>query len=137
MKKLLVITALLMLAGVAFGQTLKKGGIMSVHNLTITLNPDVTMNQFLDFYNNKYLPETNKHFEGVKFFTLKGDRGENNNGFSVMMYMESMEVRNRYWPEAGKSSDEMSAIMEKLTPINTELSKLGTTTSTYTDWVIQ
>ena len=68
---------------------------------------------------------------------LKGDRGEDNNGFSMMMYMESMEVRNRYWPEAGKNSEEASAIVEKLDPITTELSKLGTMTTTYTDWVIQ
>lgn len=50
MRKLLVITALLLFAGVSFGQTLIKGGVIGIHEWTIKLNPDVTMNQFLEFW---------------------------------------------------------------------------------------
>ena len=48
MKKLLVISVLILLTGVAFGQTLQKGGSFNLHVLTVTLDPDVTMNQWVD-----------------------------------------------------------------------------------------
>ncbi len=49
MRRLILTTALVLLAGITFGQTLKKGVILGVHHMTITLEPDVTMDQYLDF----------------------------------------------------------------------------------------
>ena len=42
-------------------QTLKKGAVVAVGVYEMTLNPDVSMNQFIDFYNNKYVPELDKN----------------------------------------------------------------------------
>ena len=137
MKKLLLITALLLFAGIAFGQNLQKGSILSIHVMTITLDPDVTMNQFLDFYTNKWVAEVEKHTEGMKGVLLKGDRGENPNSIAYLWIIDSPEAREKYWPEADKPTEEWTAVMEKARPVSTELLKLGTWSEIYTDWVIQ
>ena len=49
MKKLLLLIVLGLVATVAFGQALQKGNLLRIHYLTVDLDPDVTMNQYLDF----------------------------------------------------------------------------------------
>ncbi len=77
MRKLFIFFALLLFAGTAFGQTLHKGGMIAVHETTLTLQPDVTMDQYLDFLTNKWYPEINKLLKGATIFGLAGDCGEN------------------------------------------------------------
>jgi hypothetical protein len=137
MKKLLVVSALLLFAGIAFGQTLQKGGTVAIHEYTVTLAPDVTMDQFMDFFVDKYIPEANKLLEGVKLFALKGDRGEHENGIAMLVWCESTDARNMYWPEEGAGSSEYTAANEKLQPVTDELLKLGTFNTAYTEWLIQ
>jgi hypothetical protein len=136
MRKLLVVTALLLFAGIAFGQTLKKGSVLGFHTATITLNPDVTMDQYLDFYLNKYIPEVNKAFPGVHLFISKGNRGDNENGYALVWYIESLELRDKLWPEKDVTSEIVNAAAAKIQPLITELNSLGTMTSEHTDWVI-
>jgi hypothetical protein len=57
-------------------QTLKKGAVIAIRNYTFTLQPDVTMNQCLDFWTNKYIPACEKNYPGTRLFLLSGDRGE-------------------------------------------------------------
>ncbi len=137
MKKLIIAAVFILLAGTVFSQTLKKGTVLGIHNITITLAPGVTMDQFLDFMDKKYLPEVEKHFDGWKGFLMKGDRGENENSYAMMFYIKSLEARDKYFNSEGKLNDVGNAVMEKLSPISEERDKLGTWTSTYTDWVIQ
>lgn len=47
-------------------QTLQKGAVLAIKNFNLILQPDITMNQFLDFYKNKQIPEFEKCFPGVK-----------------------------------------------------------------------
>ena len=137
MKKLIIAAAFILLAGVAFGQTLQKGVILGVHHMTITLKPDVTMDQFLDALSNKWIPEAEKLFDGWKGIIVKGNKGENVNEYGLVWYIDSINDRDKYYKSDGNVTDEVAAKMEKLQPINDELDKLGTWTSTYTDWVIQ
>ena len=136
MKKLIIAAAFILLAGVAYGQTLKKGIVISFHTTTVTLNPDVTMDQYLDFYLNKFIPELEKALPGVHWFICKGDRGVNENGYASVMYMESLEVRDKYWPEMDVTSELGKSAFAKLQPVTDELNKLGTATTEYTDWKI-
>lgn len=136
MKKLLVVTTLLLFAGFAFGQNFNKGGMLAVHESTLTLDPDVTMNQLLDFLTNKWYPEINKNVEGVTFFLLKGDRGEKVGTLAWGVYCESEEVRNKYWPGDGSGSDEWRAVMQKMQPLIEEMNKLATYESVFTEWKI-
>ena len=137
MKKLIIAVTFILLAGVTFGQTLQKGGSFGLHVLTINLAPDVTMNQYLDFLIDKFIPEAEKHYEGVKMIVMKGDRGGHENKIVLVNYFESEKARDRYWPEEGKPSDEAEAAKEKVQPLLDELQKMGTWSGEHTGWVIQ
>lgn len=140
MKKLLFVAAIILFTGTVFGQTLQKGAVLAIRNFTIILNPDVTMNQFLDFYINKYIPEFEKNYPGIKEFILSGNRGEKKNQFAEVLYFESLQVRDKFYPvENGTTmSDAVKEAEEKMKVINAELSKLVVDTQiVYTDWVIK
>ena len=136
MKKIILLAAFVIVAGATFGQTLQKGNLVGLHVMTINLDPDVTMNQYLVFYVNKYIPEFEKNFPGVKLYLIKGIRGENENNFGRIYFFDSEEVRDKYF-ENGTLNELGKSAFEKLQPITDELQKLGTYTSTYTDWIIQ
>ncbi len=136
MRKLLVITALLLFAGIAFGQTLQKGGSIGLHVFPIELAPDVTMDQCLDFLINKYVPEMEKHYKGLKVNILKGVRGVHETKIALMTYFDSEEARDRYWPEEAKPSDEAKTAGEKMQPLIDEFQKMGTWSDEYSGWVI-
>ena len=122
-------------------QTVKKGAVVAVSNWEMTLNPDVSMNQFLDFYNNKYMPEFEKNWPGVKQYLMWGDRGEKKNKFGAILIFESIAVRDKYYPteDGTTTSDAVKAADEKMKAMDTELSKFVVSGSrtTYTDWIIK
>jgi len=139
MKRLLIITAFLLFAGIAFGQTLKRGAILGIFETTLTLQPDVTMDQVLDYLTKTFYPEINKSFEGegVTFFLVQGDRGEHTGNIAWGVYCESEEVRNKYWPGDGSGSDEGRALVQKMQSLNEEFSKLATyKNGANTDWKV-
>ena len=136
MKKLIIAIAFILFAGVAFGQTLKQGCLLGVHNLDLTLKPGVTVEELIDFYTDKFIPEFEKAFPGVKIYLLKGLRGENEDGYGLVYYLESVEVRDKYWPEKDVNSELAKAAYEKLTPALEKLNKLATGLSVHTDWVV-
>ncbi len=131
MKKLIIAVVFILLAGVAFGQTLQKGTILALRTDVPTLNPGVTMDQYADFMINKFAPEMEKLFPGTKVFILKGDRGEHKGGYAMLIYVESAEVRDKLF---GAEDDEDQGI---LLPLMEELGKFATISNKYTDWVIQ
>ena len=122
-------------------QTLKKGAVIAVSSYTFSLNPDVTMNQFMDFYVNKYIPEFEKNYPGVKEFLLTGNRGEKKNQIGVIDYFESVAIRDKYYPIENDTT--MNAVVkaaeEKMKSINEEVGKFFVPGSTrvYTDWLIK
>jgi hypothetical protein len=136
MKKLLIVTALVLFAGIAFGQTLTKGSVIAVHNYSITLLPDVTMNQFVEFWTNKMIPEFDKVWPGGNQLVMIGDRGKHKYGFATISYFESVEQRDKLYPAEGDPND--AAIPEELVPIFEELGKyILSYEDDYTDYVIQ
>jgi hypothetical protein len=135
MKKLIIAAAFILLAGVAFGQTLKKGAVISISVYTITLEADVTMDQYIDFGMNKYLPALEKSFPGVKGFTMKGDRGKDANELGSIWLFESVELRDKYFNE-GSPTELGASAMQEVAPVIEEFNKLGTQVREYTDWVI-
>ena len=136
MKKLFIVAVLILVAGVAFGQTLEKGNILGIHTYSITLQPDVTMDQFLEFFTNTVIPAEEKAFPGMKVILMKGDRGEHKYGFATIAYLESIELRDKIFPTEADPSD--AAVPESLAPIFEEMSKyLLSYEDVYTDWVIQ
>ena len=128
---------MVLISGFTFGQTLQKGNLIGMHVMTINLDPDVTMNQFLDFFSNKAIPEIEKDFPGWNAYLVKGIRGENENKFGLIYVIDSEDDRNKYYNEDGSNNELGNSIMEKIQPIMTELSQLGTWTTEYTDWLVK
>jgi hypothetical protein len=110
--------------------------VVVLSTYTYTLKPGVTIDEWKEFYINKYIPEYEKNFQGVKEYYLFGDRGDKKNQFAVMDVFESVEVRNGYSPvENGPSfTDEMI----KMESINKEAGMYFVNiTRTSTDWIVQ
>jgi hypothetical protein len=122
-------------------QTLKKGAVIAINTYTFTLKPEVTINQFMDFFVNKYIPEFEKNYPGVKEFLLYGNRGEKKNQIGVLEYFESIAVRDKYYPVENDTtmSVVVKAAEEKMKAINEEQGKffVGDGIRVYTDWVIK
>ena len=137
MKKLILTAAFIfLLMGVMFGQPLQKGNLIGTHVSTVDLKPDVTMEQFQQFFISKVIPEIEKHYPGWKAYSVKGIRGENENSIGAIYVIKSEEHRDKYYNEDGSLNELGTATQEKLNPVFEELEKLGTFTSTYTDWLI-
>jgi hypothetical protein len=119
-------------------QTLKKGAVCGIHTFTLNINPDATMNQVIDLFLNKYIPEVEKNFPGTKLYQLSGYRGENTNKIALMTVFESVAIRDKYYPDPDKSSPEATAADEKVVAAIGDVSNilLGYTT-VYTDWIVK
>ena len=142
MRKLLIITALILLAGVTFGQTLEKGNILALHVIKANLDPDVSYNQWKNFGVTKFIPEFNKQFQGdVKLYFAEVDRGNDENGLSLIYIFKSLETRAKYFTEEGTATELFNSRYEKaMQAFPDEISALGTTSFSYghyNDWVIQ
>jgi len=138
MKKLMIITTLILFAGIAFGQTLNKGSIVAVSSYEVTLQPDVTMNQWLEFNRTKWVPAAEKVFPGIKIYIVVGDRGESENMYGEIWVFDSKETRDKYWPTEEGDTEWPEGGLEILTPISEETSNyVINATRTFTDWIIQ
>ena len=110
---------------------------MGTHTLTITLMPGVTMEKYTDYFMTKVIPEMEKNMTNWKVYLLKGIRGDQNNSLGMLFVVKSVKDRDKYYNADGSDNDLMKSVNAKLKPVMEELGKLGTSTSKYTDWVIQ
>lgn len=136
MKKQVCISVFILVTGLAFSQNLQKGNFVGFHEMTITLDPNVTMNQFLDFYKIKIMPAYESNFQ-AKCYLVKGKRGECANCFGLMIIWESETDRDKFFNNEGGLNEYGRSIADKLKPLTDEMAKLGTESSKYTDWIVQ
>jgi hypothetical protein len=138
MKKLIFMMALILLAGITFGQVLPKGTVVGTHTLSITLQPGVTMEQCLEFLSSKYIPEFNKFDPDWQIYLVKSIRGNiDTNSIGIIHIIKSEEVRAKYRNPDGSLTELRNSRNEKLKPIQDELEKMGTFASEWTDWIVQ
>lgn len=137
MKKLIIAAAFILCTGVAFGQMVQKGSVIGVHTSTVNLNEGVTLDQYLDYFSNTFIPEFEKHFPGIKLYLVKGLNREVKDEYGKIFIIESKEVYNKYWNDDGSYTEATLAIVEKVQPLLDEGNKLGTTDDVIADWVIQ
>lgn len=140
MKKIVILVAITLITGLAFGQTLGKGNVVVMNTYEMVLRPDVTMNEFLNFYINEFIPEFEQAYPGIKVYIVVGDRGQFKYQIGEIMLCESIQVRDKYWPaEDGEEVSEASRAAEaKLATVNQEVSKyILAGKRTYTDWVVK
>ena len=126
-----------MITGTTFGQVLQKGTLIGTHAMTVTLNAGVTMEQFIQFYSSKVLPEMNKIDPDWKVYLVKGIRGSiNANSFGLIHVIKSDKIRSKYMNADGSSTELGNSVNQKIKPIMDELNKFGTYTTNWTDWII-
>lgn len=136
MRKLLIVTGLLLFAGIAFGQTLQKGNLIGMHVVTVDLKPGATMDQYIDLFNEKIKPLWEKADEGMKVFATKGIRGENVNEFGMIVQYTDEAARNKGHNTDGTLTEFGNKVMGEMAPVLSEWEKIGTHTSKYTDWLL-
>jgi hypothetical protein len=139
MRKLIIATALVLITGVAFGQILQKGYTVSVHTLTISLEPDVTMAQFVDYFN-KSIPEWEKALPGLELLLMKGLNKENEDTYALIFVFESLKDFHKYWNDDGTFNVLNSVgkeAWEDFQIVLDEMHKLGTFEAEISDWVLQ
>lgn len=136
MKKLIIALAIILCAGVAFGQHLEEGVVIALHRMEVTLNPGVSIDQYLGFWETKIGPEAEKAFPEITTHILKGIGVDNTHEYAGLYLYESMDALRKYWNEDGTPTEKGAAAMAKLQPLLEELSKLGTYTQTPSDWVV-
>jgi len=140
MKNLLsatIILVLLVSAGSVSGQSIEKGNLIGVHTVTVDLDPDVTMNEYRNFILTKWIPATNKNFPGMKTYLAQGVRGTGENSLGFIFVFKSEADRDQYFNEDGSQTEARITADKKMQSTTDEGNKLGTWTSTYTDWVVQ
>jgi hypothetical protein len=137
MKKLIFAVAIILLAGVAFGQTLKKGGVLALHHHQVSLAPDVSIDQYFDFLVDKIMPEMQKAFPTkVPYQVLKGIGVNNQHEYALLYYWESLEVFRTYWNDDGTPTEKCAAAMAQMQPLIEKLNTLGESTQVPGDWLI-
>jgi hypothetical protein len=137
MKKMSIIAVFLLFSGITYGQKLEKGNLVGLHIFTLNLDPDVTYNQFKNFFVQKYIPELDKNYPDVKHYFAEGSSKRNENQIGLIIVFESQEVKNKYYNEDGSTTELMNSIQEKIKPVRAELDRLGKVTAEYTEWTIQ
>ena len=142
MKKLIIAAAFILLAGVAYGQTLEKGNILALHVVKVNLDPDVTYNQWKNVAVTKFIPAFNKLFQGdIKLYFAEVDRGDDENGLGLIYVFKSLEVRDKYFTQEGTATELFNSNYEKAAQaIADELNTLGVSSFSYghyNDWMIQ
>ena len=140
MKNLLsatIILVLLVSAGSVSGQSIEKGNLIGVHTVTVDLDPDVTMNEYRNFILTKWIPATNKSFSGMKTYLAQGVRGTDENSLGFIFVFKSEADRDQYFNEDGSQTEAYITADKKMQSTTDEGNKLGTWTSTFTDWVVQ
>ena len=136
MKRLLIAVAIVLVTGIAFGQTLKKGGVIALHRVEVTLAPGVSIDQYQEFFLNTVVPEFEKLMPGSTFHQLQGIGENNQHQFANFYHWETLEAFHVYWNDGGTPTEKGAAAMAKLQPLLEKLNELGTYTQVPGDWLI-
>ena len=137
MKKSIALTVLILIAGITFGQKIKKDMTVGVHVVTFELSPGVTMEQAQDFLLNTFIPVFEKHHPGVKAFFTKSLRGENKNSYGWISVAESLETLRKYYNDDESLTELEKSIREKMKPELDERDRIFTNLDgKYNTWLI-
>lgn len=136
MKRLVLFSAIILIAGMTYGQSLQKGNLIGTHEFNVTLAPGVTMDKYMDFCNSKIKPEVEKLYENWQVYFLKGIRGEKPDKYLMIYVIKAQKDRDKYYNADGTPNELNNQVSAKMQPLMDELNKLGTFTSAYTDWLV-
>ena len=141
LKTLIVITAVLMISSFCQAQGLERGNLFGLHVVTVTLNPNVTMDDFKNAFVREVIPEYEKNWPGLKGYLVKAFFVDSKNQFAIIWLFKTEADRNRNFNADGSANELEKAGLEKVKPVEEKLKKMyGTYTVKYThedDWVVQ
>jgi hypothetical protein len=141
LKKLIIPALLLFGSSAGYAQGLERGNLIGVHVVTVTLNPNATMEDFTKFYVEQVLPEYEKAWPGLKGYLLKSFFKDSKNKFAIVWLFKTVEYRNRNFNPDDTANELEITAREKVKPIEEKLKKTyGSYTVQYThedDWVVQ
>jgi hypothetical protein len=136
MKKLVLTTALVLLAAITFGQTLQKGNAVVTMVLNVDLKPDVTIDQWKEFYISKVIPEMERDYTGANAYLTEGIRGEHKNSLGLIVVFKTKKERDKFFNEDDSRTELGKTAAENFSIVYEDLAKLGTYTRTYSVWMI-
>ena len=118
-------------------QSLKKGSLLGLHSLKVKLKKGVTSDQFEAYFTNTLIPAYENAYRGVSLHLIEGLRGQYKGNLGMVWIFESNEVRNLYFDNNEQSTSLNKETRAKLKSVDDGLAKLGTWTSSFTDWSVQ
>jgi hypothetical protein len=80
------------------------------------LHHGVSEAEFEQFLREELAPAAAK-LEHLKLYVIKGDRGDRMGRYLTVVEFDSVDERNRQWPERDQASEEGKQEMEKLQPV--------------------
>ncbi len=99
-----------------------------------------TVNQVLDFYRDKWIPEREKAFGGFNIHVGKGLRGDVENKIFLLFIFDSEGARNKYFkPEGGYHELNELGIKawQQGQAVQDELERMATLETQWADWVLR
>lgn len=100
----------------------------------VRLRPGVTAEEFERFTLSAFLPALQElRADGVDFALLKGERGARAGEYQFVMIFDSVETRDRYFPEETRPSEELIALIQPLQELSEVWERLSEREKT--DWL--
>jgi hypothetical protein len=105
----------------------------------IELQPGVEPDEYERFFAEEVAPTV--ELQGWKTHLLRGDRGERAGKYLVLLEIESLEARDRYFPRPGEESEEFTRFFDQHPEAAAALEKwqkmgpFGSKTDVSTDYV--
>jgi len=115
----------------------QKGGSFGYHKLTVDLAQDSTMQQYVDFYIDKYTPTLVELLKGIEVLIMVPYNEPLVNQFTYVYYFRSEQSRDQYWPEPDSPSTRHDQAMEQMKNLEFDKLMLGTEEDDYGVWIIQ
>jgi hypothetical protein len=140
MKKALFTSAFALLCIFSFAQAVHKGSLLGLHVLTPNLKEGITMQEYTNFCMNRWIPETEKAFPGVKAYLLKSVRGQDSSSVGIIVIFNSEADRNKYWTTTGTMTAAGEAAVKKMSEdLGKEAEKyeIPSNPDKYNDWLVQ
>lgn len=126
---------LLLLAITANSQKINTGMVVGVAEIEVTLEENMTFEQFERLFMEEYVSALTNIFPGMSFTLLKGDRGKRTGKYTELWTYESLEERKRWWPEEGKGSEETKQGFNKMQELQDRMMKMISVIS-WSDYVV-
>ena len=136
MKKIIFLAAFAFASITVFSQSLQKGNLVGLHTTTVKLNGKTTMKQSVDFVSNKWAPIMSSAVN-ADVHVLKYLRGDGADKLSFIFVFKTEADRNKFYNSDGSSSALGKTANAKTKAVSDELTKLGTMSGGYTDWLVQ